>query len=87
VDLKHIKLIENSGDIEHHLYHEIFKSKLHSLTKMLNYFERYEIDATIKFGGHIHERRLKTTVEVECDDDVFKRVIEENVKKFRHPMN
>ena len=87
MDLKHIKLIENSGDIDHRLYHEIFKSKLHSLSKVLNYFERYEINATIKFAGQIHDKRLQTTVEVECDDDVFRLVIEENVKKFRHPAN
>jgi hypothetical protein len=87
VDLKHIKLIENSGDIENRPYNEIFKSKLYSMSKVLNYFERYEIDATIKFAGVVRDRRLQTTVEIECEDDVFKRVIEENLKKFRHPTN
>lgn len=83
VEMVHIKLIENSDAIDHRLYQEVFRSRLHALEKVLHYFERYQIEAVIKFEGRIHERRLQTSVEVECEDDVFKKVIEQSVHKFR----
>lgn len=83
--MKHIKLIENSTDIEHKFYQDIFMSKLYSLNKVLYYFERYEIAATIIFEGYIKEKRLHTQVDVQCEDEVFRKVIEENIRKFRQP--
>jgi hypothetical protein len=80
--MNHINLIERSTTIENELFKELYLSNLLSLKRHLSFFDRKGVDATVTFHAFEQDHKLAIGVEVECEDEVFKKVIESNLKAF-----
>jgi translation initiation factor IF-3 len=67
-----------------------FQSKIQKLTDGLEYLDRVGIKATISIEGRELSRNLRTdkvletVVEVSCEDEGFKAVLEKMVERFNH---
>jgi hypothetical protein len=80
--MKYITLVENSNEITDGRLKKLFLSKTEQLERIIFFFERKEIEATIKLNGTVKNRRLYTTVEVVCNDLAYKKAIEESIRTF-----
>jgi hypothetical protein len=80
--MKYIKLIDSSKAIESAVFKEIYLSRFSLLEDTLAYLDRVCIEADVTFTGKVTGERMITTVEVLCQDEGFKQVIEEATRSF-----
>ena len=82
MNLQHIIVLENAESIDSDAFRQLYLDKLEHLKKKLLFFERNEISATVTFHAQYQNFRLNTTVSVDCDDDVFRALIEQATLGF-----
>jgi hypothetical protein len=81
--MKFITLTENSDAIDDTRLKKSFLSKVERLERILVFFDKKGIKATVRIIGSVKDKHLHTNVEVLCDDDGYRKAIEENIKSFK----
>jgi hypothetical protein len=73
--MENIKLISYKENIERRDFVDIYESKLTYLKKMLLYLDKVGIPADIILNYDDKHERLSTWVEIECEDEGFKKIL------------
>jgi hypothetical protein len=81
-----IKLVDSSQAIENSIFKELYLSKLNYLERILLYFDKKGIEATVIFHCEHKGQKLQTFTEVFCEDDGYKVLLEKILEAF-HTMN
>jgi len=78
-----MKIIDNADQIPSKIIRELFLSKVSYLEKSLYFFDNIcPSEVTVYVKGEIVENRLLTSVTIDCEDESYKRMIEEDVIQY-----
>jgi hypothetical protein len=73
--MEFIKLISFKENIDNPSFVEIYEAKLTYLKQVLLYLDKVSIPASITLQYDDNHEKLVTWVEIECEDDGFKKII------------
>jgi|GEM_PF-5914663 hypothetical protein len=78
-----MKVVDNADQITSKIIRELFLSKVSYLEKSLYFFDNIcSTEVTVYVKGEVVENRLMTSVTIDCADENYKRMIEEDVIQY-----